>query len=73
MDDIIKIVDSPEKSSLLFDGASGTLNHQIKKQETITAKGVIRARKGQEGGIPPFVVLPLVMRVLGKGVMDQIF
>ena len=71
MDDIIKIVDSPEKSSL--DGASGTLNHQIKKQETITAKGVIRARKGQEGGIPPFVVLPLVMRVLGKGVMDQIF
>ena len=33
MDDIIKIVESSEKSGLLIDGASKTVKHEIKKQE----------------------------------------
>ena len=33
MDDIIKIVESREKSGLLIDVATETLKHQIKKQE----------------------------------------
>ena len=33
MDDIIKIVESLEKSSLLIDDARKTLKHKIKKQE----------------------------------------
>ena len=33
MDNIIKIVQSLEKSSLLIDGASETVKHEIKKQE----------------------------------------
>ena len=31
MDDIIKIVELPEKSGLLTDGASETIKHKIKK------------------------------------------
>ena len=33
MDDIIKIVESLEKSGLLIDGDSETVKHEIKKQE----------------------------------------
>ena len=33
MDDIIKIVESPENSGLLIDGASETVKHEIKKQD----------------------------------------
>ena len=35
---------------------------------TITGKRVIRAGKEQEGGILPLLALPLMMKVLGKGV-----
>ena len=33
MDDILKIVESLEKSGLLMDSASETVKHRIKKQE----------------------------------------
>ena len=34
----------------------------------ITGKEVIRAEKGLQDGILPLLVLPLIMKVLGKGV-----
>ena len=34
MDDIIKIIESPEKSGLLIDGGTETVKHEIKKQES---------------------------------------
>ena len=105
MDDILKIVESLEKSGLLMDSASETVKHRIKKQEggflpamiapinawtiasmafllikpvasslinAITGNGVRRARKWQ-GGISPWYTLPLMVKVMEKGVMDQHF
>ena len=35
MDDIVKIVESLEKSGLLIDDANETVRHEIKKQEIV--------------------------------------
>ena len=43
MDDIIKIVESLEKSGLLFDGASETVKHQKKQQQEVGFLGAMMA------------------------------
>ena len=94
MDDIIKIVESLEKSRLLIDGANETVKHEIKKQEgrflpammapmaaSLIAPMVssliqpiafslinIITGKEQKGWFRPLLALPLMMKVLGKGV-----
>ena len=94
MDDIIKIIESLEKSDLLIDGASETLKNEIKKQEggfldaimePMTASliapvasslmqpvtfSLINAITGEEqdGGFLSLLALPLMIKVLGKGV-----
>ena len=94
MNDIIKMVESLEKSGLLIDGASKTVKHEIKKQKyrflpammALMAASFIApmasslmqpitsslinsiTAKGQEGGFLPLLALPLIMKVLGKGV-----
>ena len=106
MDDIIKIVESLEKSSISIDGATETIGNQMKKQEggffrpmmapiatsliaimassliqpvasslinAITGKGVRRAGKRQDVEILSLLALPLMMKVLGKEVMDTNF
>ena len=85
MDDIIKIVQSLEKSGLLNDGASKTVKHGVKQQEgrflpammafmtpslinAIAGTEIRRAGEGQKGGVLPLLALPLIVKVLGKGV-----
>ena len=49
VNDIIKIVDSLEKSGLLIDGASETVKHEIKKQE---------------GGFLPAMMAPMAVSLI---------
>ena len=37
-------------------------------RNAISGKGATRAEKGKEGGVLPLLALPLMMKVLGKGV-----
>ena len=102
MDDIVKNLESIETSSLLNDGVTETVKHEIKKQEggllgtmiapmaaslivlmvasfiqplasslinALSGQGVMRARKGQEGGFLPLLTLPLITKAMcEKGV-----
>ena len=52
---------APMASSLIQPVASSLIN-------AILEKGVVRARKGQESGFLPLLALPIIMKVLGKGV-----
>ena len=49
-------------ASLLIQPAASSLINAI------TGKDIIRAGKGQKDGFRPFLVLPLMMKVLRKGV-----
>ena len=51
------------KASLLMQAVASLLINPI------SGKGVTRAGKGEEGGIVPLLALPLVINVLGKGVI----
>ena len=39
-------------------------------RNAISGKGATRAGKGKEGGVLPLLALPLMMKVLGKGVTN---
>ena len=68
MNDIIKIVESPEKSGLSIDGASETVKHEIKKQEG----GFLPAMMGPMAAslIVPMTISSslLINAITGKGI-----
>ena len=71
MDDIIKIVESLEKSGLLTDGATETVKHEIKKQE-VGFLGSMMATMAASMIAPMALIQPvassLTSVMFGKGV-----
>ena len=71
MDDIIKIVESLEKSGLLTDGATETVKHEIKKQE-VGFLGSMMATMAASMIAPMALIQPMASSLtsvmFGKGV-----
>lgn len=55
---------APTASSLIQFVASSLIN-------SISGKGIVRLRKGREGGFLPLLASPLIMKVLGKEMQYQ--
>ena len=55
---------APMAASFIAPMASSLIN-------SISGKGIVRLRKGREGGFLPLLASPLIMKVLGKEMQYQ--